>query len=262
MKIATFTAPGNQTPLVGAVSGETVTTIDGVANTIELLVGGAVPAAEGVAYPLSEVKLLAPVLRPSMVYGIGLNYSDHAKEVGAQEPPAPVVFPKVPGSITAPSGPVRVPSVIGKPDYEGELAVIINGDGGVAGYCIADDVTGRDLQGREPQWVRGKGADTFCPLGPWLTTADEIADPHDLEIKTWVNGDLRQDSSTSEMIYKVPELIEFIAQTCTLNAGDVVLTGTPAGVGMARDPREFLASGDTVRIEIEGLGAIEHQIES
>jgi 2-keto-4-pentenoate hydratase/2-oxohepta-3-ene-1,7-dioic acid hydratase in catechol pathway len=130
----------------------------------------------------------------------------------------------------------------------------------VAGYAIADDVTARDLQGREPQWTRAKGADGFCPYGPWITTADEVPDPHALALRTWVNGELRQDSSTAQLIFGVPELIDFISETCTLEPGDLILTGTPSGVGVAMDPPRFLASGDVVRIEIERLGVIEHAI--
>jgi 2-keto-4-pentenoate hydratase/2-oxohepta-3-ene-1,7-dioic acid hydratase in catechol pathway len=125
---------------------------------------------------------------------------------------------------------------------------------------VADDVSARDLQGAEPQWTRAKGADTFCPLGPWVTTVDEIDDPGDLRLRTWVNGDLRQDTSTSDLIFGCDEVVAFIAQTCTLVPGDVILTGTPNGVGMAFDPPRWLASGDQVRIEIEGLGTIEHPV--
>jgi 2-keto-4-pentenoate hydratase/2-oxohepta-3-ene-1,7-dioic acid hydratase in catechol pathway len=136
------------------------------------------------------------------------------------------------------------------------------GSGGkIAGYCIADDVTARDLQGREPQWTRAKGADTFCPFGPWVTTADELPDAGKLQLRTWVNGELRQDSNTSDLIFGCQELVDFIAQTCTLEPGDLILTGTPSGVGMGMDPPQFLKSGDVVRIEIEQLGAIEHAVE-
>jgi 2-keto-4-pentenoate hydratase/2-oxohepta-3-ene-1,7-dioic acid hydratase in catechol pathway len=150
--------------------------------------------------------------------------------------------------------------VVHRLDYEGELAVVMGDGRRVAGYAVADDVTGRDLQGREPQWVRAKGADGFCPYGPWITTADEVPDPHDLGLRTWVNGELRQDSSTAQLIFRVPQLIDFISETCTRQAGDLVLTGTPAGVGMGMDPPRFLASGDVVRIEIDSLGVIEHAI--
>jgi 2-keto-4-pentenoate hydratase/2-oxohepta-3-ene-1,7-dioic acid hydratase in catechol pathway len=133
-------------------------------------------------------------------------------------------------------------------------------DGEVAGYAVADDVSARDLQKREPQWTRAKGADGFCPWGPWITTADEVGDPHDLGLRTWVNGELRQDTSTSDLIFDVPAVTAFIRETCTLEPGDLILTGTPSGVGMALDPPQFLEPGDVVRIAIESLGAIEHTI--
>jgi ureidoglycolate lyase len=130
----------------------------------------------------------------------------------------------------------------------------------IAGYTVADDVTARDLQGREPQWTRAKGADTFCPYGPWITTADAVPDPLALRLTTHVNGELRQDSTTGDLIFGPRELVDFIAETNTLDPGDLILTGTPSGVGMALDPPQFLQDGDVVRIEIEGLGAIEHPI--
>jgi acylpyruvate hydrolase len=145
-------------------------------------------------------------------------------------------------------------------DYEGELAIVIGAEGRIGGYAVADDVSARDLQKREPQWTRAKGADGFCPYGPWVTTVEEIGDPHALALRTWVNGELRQQSNTSNLIFGVQELVSFIAETCTLEPGDLILTGTPGGVGMALDPPRFLEAGDVVRIEIEGLGAIEHQI--
>jgi 2-keto-4-pentenoate hydratase/2-oxohepta-3-ene-1,7-dioic acid hydratase in catechol pathway len=132
--------------------------------------------------------------------------------------------------------------------------------GEVAGYAVADDVSARDLQRREPQWTRAKGADTFCPWGPWITTPDEAGDAEALHLRTWVGGELRQDASTSDLIFGVAELVAFLLETCTLEPGDLILTGTPSGVGMALDPPRFLGTGDVVRIEIEGLGAIEHAV--
>ena len=188
--------------------------------------------------------MLAPVPDPTTVYAIGLNYAEHIAETGAQRPEAPIVFVKVRGSVAPPGGPIVCPEVVRRLDYEGELVIVIGADQKIAGYCIADDVTARDLQGREPQWTRAKGADTFCPYGPWITTADEVPDPGDLGLRTWVNGELRQDSRTSDLIFGCQELVEFIAQTCTLRPGDLILTGTPNGVGMAFDPPKFLSSGD------------------
>jgi len=145
-------------------------------------------------------------------------------------------------------------------DYEGELAVVMGAGGEVAGYAVADDVSARDLQGREPQWTRAKGFDGSCPFGPWVTTADEVPDPEQLGVRTWVNGELRQDGHTSDLVFGVEHLVAFIGETCTLRPGDLILTGTPSGVGSAMDPPRFLASGDVVRIEIESLGAIEHRV--
>jgi acylpyruvate hydrolase len=170
------------------------------------------------------------------------------------------VFMKLPSSSAAPGGPVRCPAVVKRLDYEGELAIVMGADGEIAGYAVADDVSARDLQGREPQWTRAKGADGFCPWGPWVTTADDVPDPEDLALRTWVNGELRQDSRTSDLIFGCRAIVDFIAETCALMPGDLILTGTPSGVGMSMDPRRFLASGDVVRIEIERLGAIEHAI--
>jgi 2-keto-4-pentenoate hydratase/2-oxohepta-3-ene-1,7-dioic acid hydratase in catechol pathway len=215
--------------------------------------------AEGQPWPLQEVQLLAPV-QPGTVYAIGLNYARHIEETGGQRPEAPVVFVKVTGSVVPPGGPIRCPEVVRRLDYEGELTIVMGEGGEIAGYCVADDVTGRDLQRREPQWTRAKGADTFCPIGPWVTTADEVPNPQDLHLRTWVNGELRQDSSTADMIFSCRELVDFISQTCTLKPGDLILTGTPSGVGMALDPPQFLQPGDVVRIEIERLGSIEHPV--
>ena len=216
--------------------------------------------ADGPSFALGEVTLLAPVPRPRAIFGIGLNYADHVAEMGGTPPQAPVVFTKLPSSAAPPNAPVRCPEVVKRLDYEGELAVVMGEDGRIAGYAVADDVSARDLQRREPQWTRAKGADGFCPYGPWITTADEIEDPHALSLRTWVNGELRQDSSTSNLIFKIPDLVAFIAETCTLEPGDLILTGTPSGVGMGLDPPRFLQSGDVVRIEIERCGAIEHSI--
>ncbi len=259
MKLATFEAPGSVAPLAGEVVDERAVAFADGATVLDVLAGGAGRRGED-SWLLSEVTLLAPIPRPRAIYGIGLNYADHARETGGERPERPIVFTKVPGSAAAPGGPIRCPEVVRRLDYEGELVVVIGAGGKIGGYCVGDDVTGRDLQRREPQWTRAKGADTFCPYGPWVTTADEIPDPQELGLRTWVNGELRQDSSTANMIFGCEQLVEFIGQTCTLGPGDLILTGTPSGVGMALDPPQFLRSGDVVRIEIERLGAIEHGV--
>jgi 2-keto-4-pentenoate hydratase/2-oxohepta-3-ene-1,7-dioic acid hydratase in catechol pathway len=219
----------------------------------------AVPV-EGESWALSEVTLLAPVPTPRAIFGIGLNYEDHLREMGSERPAQPLVFLKLPSSAAPPNAGVRCPPLVKRFDYEGELAVVMGPARSVAGYAVANDLTARDLQASEPQWTRAKGADGFCPYGPWITTADEVPDPHTLALRTWVNGELRQDSNTSNLIFSVPELIEFISETCTLQAGDLILTGTPAGVGQGRQPPTCLHTGDVIRIEIERLGAIEHAV--
>jgi 2-keto-4-pentenoate hydratase/2-oxohepta-3-ene-1,7-dioic acid hydratase in catechol pathway len=217
--------------------------------------------ADGDAFALGDVTLLAPIQRPRAIFGIGLNYAAHARETGKELPEAPIVFMKLPTSSAPPGGPVRCPKVVRRLDYEVELALVIGAGGAIAGYAVADDVSARDLQKREPQWTRAKGADTFCPWGPWITTADEVPDPRALRLVTTVNGEVRQDSSTSDLIFGPQELVDFLSETITLEPGDIILTGTPAGVGTYFDPPKLLSDGDVVRIEIEGLGAIEHPVE-
>jgi 2-keto-4-pentenoate hydratase/2-oxohepta-3-ene-1,7-dioic acid hydratase in catechol pathway len=260
MKLTTFLAPGATEPLAGEVTGERVTAFDDGSTVLGRLASGDRTPAGGRSWALPDVHLLAPVARPRAIFGIGLNYAAHAAEQGAEPPERPIVFMKLPTSSAAPGDPVRCPEVVRRLDYEGELAVVMGTGGAVAGYAVADDVSARDLQRRERQWTRAKGADGFCPWGPWITTADEVPDPQALRLRTWVNDELRQDSSTSDLIFGIDELIAFLRETCTLEPGDLILTGTPSGVGMALDPPRFLASGDVVRIDIESLGTIEHAV--
>ena len=255
MKLATFEVNGEVH--AGTVDDGRVTAF---AGSVREALGSGVPSERLGSWPLSEITLLAPIPDPGTIYAIGLNYAKHVEETGGSRPEQPIVFVKVRGSVAPPGGPIRCPEVVRRLDYEGELTIVIGAGGQIGGYCVADDVTARDLQGREPQWTRAKGADTFCPYGPWITTADEIPDPGSLQLRTWVNGELRQDSSTSDLIFGCDELVAFIAQTCTLAPGDLILTGTPNGVGMAFDPPKFLLSGDVVKIEIDGLGSIEHPV--
>jgi 2-keto-4-pentenoate hydratase/2-oxohepta-3-ene-1,7-dioic acid hydratase in catechol pathway len=259
VKLAAFQVDGSSEPRAGRVDGDRVIAFAGGATVRDVL-GGSVASDSSESWPLAEVTLLAPILDPGTIYAIGLNYAAHVAETGGTAPESPIVFVKVHGSVAPPGGPVRCPEVVRRLDYEGEMCIVMGAEGRIGGYCVADDVSARDLQGREPQWTRAKGADTFCPFGPWVTTADEVADPEDLRLRTWVNGELRQDSRTSDLIFGCRALVDFIAQTCTLQPGDLILTGTPSGVGMALDPPQFLKSGDVVRIEIESLGAIEHPI--
>ena len=217
---------------------------------------------------LESVKLLSPITNPSKVIAIGLNYMDHIRESGMEIPSLATMFCKYPSSIIGPNEDIcwRT-SLTDQVDYEAELAVVIgraarhvsqaNAFEYIAGYMNCNDVSARDLQFMPgDQWLRGKCLDTFCPLGPCLATRDEIADPHNLSIKCLVNGEALQDSNTTEMIYKIPYLIEYLSQAFTLYPGDVIATGTPHGVGAFRKPPIWLKNSDVVAIEIEGLGQL------
>jgi len=260
VKLATFLPPESEIARAGEVRGPEVVSFPAGTTVRDLLATGADATADDEAFALEEVTLLAPIPDPGTVYAIGLNYAAHAAETGGEPPEQPIVFVKVRNSVAPPGGPVHCPAVVHRLDYEGELTAVIGAGGAVAGYAVADDVSARDLQAREPQWTRAKGADTFCPWGPWVTTADEVGDPGALRLRTWVNEELRQDASTSDLIFGIDQLVAFLSETHTLSPGDLILTGTPDGVGVAMDPPQFLQTGDVVRIEIEGLGSIEHAV--
>jgi acylpyruvate hydrolase len=259
MRLATFLTPDG-TARAGEVRDDrAVAFADG--SVRDRLASGDTTSADGEEHALADVTLLAPVPRPRAIFGIGLNYAKHAAETGKEPPEKPMVFMKLPSSSVSPGGPVEVPAAAGRRlDYEAELVVVLGGEGRIAGYAVGNDLSARDLQGREPQWTRAKGFDGSCSWGPWITTADEVADPEALRISSRVNGEARQDSTTADLIFGPRALVDFIGETCTLEPGDIVLTGTPEGVGMAMDPPSFLATGDVVRIEVEGLGAIEHAV--
>ena len=258
MKLVSYRAPDGE-PSYGEVrDGHVVAFDDGSTVKDRLASGDRTPAA-GPEHALDDVELLAPHV-PRAIFGIGLNYLAHAQEQNAELPKVPIVFMKLPSSVAAPGAPVHPPAVVKRLDYEGELAVVMGPGGEVAGYAVADDLTARDLQRAERQWTRAKGFDGSCPFGPWITTADEVSEPGDLALRTWINGELRQDSRTSDLIFSVPQIVDFLRETITLEPGDLILTGTPSGVGMYFDPPRFLGSGDVVRIEIEALGTIEHAV--
>jgi 2-keto-4-pentenoate hydratase/2-oxohepta-3-ene-1,7-dioic acid hydratase in catechol pathway len=229
----------------------------------------ALPGSAGASLrqPLAEVQLGPPVADPSKIICVGLNYHDHCREAKREVPDRPILFAKFPSSIIGPEDEITwLPGASEKVDYEAELAVVVGREGRnipvdraydyVAGYTIVNDVSARDVQFDDDQWIRGKSFDTFCPMGPYLLTTDELPDPHDLRVRCWVNGELRQDSSTRELIFGVPELLAYISRTSTLVPGDVIITGTPGGVGVFRDPPVFLRPGDRVEIEIEKLGRL------
>jgi 2-keto-4-pentenoate hydratase/2-oxohepta-3-ene-1,7-dioic acid hydratase in catechol pathway len=222
-------------------------------------------------YLIKEVKLLAPIPNPPKIICLGLNYIDHAEEQNVSVPKEPIIFFKPRTSITGPYDDIICPSFVKQLDYEGELAVIIGKKGKnipiekamdyVFGYMIMNDVSARDIQFSDKQWTRGKSFDTFAPCGPWIVTKDEIIDPHSLKILTYVNNEIRQNSSTNKMFLKIPEIISSLSKVMTLEPGDIISTGTPAGVGIFMKPEpKLLKNGDIVRIEIEKIGAIENKV--
>lgn len=233
---------------------------------LQAYLAGSPPAADGDPFPLDSARLLAPVPNPSKVVCVGLNYHDHAKETGKPIPTEPLLFGKFANSVVGHDTPVEIPPSAEKVDYEGELGLVIGrtarrvdrraaGDH-IAGYTAVNDLSARGLQWRQGQWTRGKAIDGFLPMGPWLVTGDEVGDPHDLGIRTRVNGEVVQDSATSRMIFGVDELVASISETITLVPGDVIATGTPPGIGAAADPPRFLAPGDEVEVVIARLGRL------
>ena len=233
--------------------------------------GAAMAAANigQVGRPISEAQLLAPLPQPGKIVAIGRNYREHATEEGVDPPTAPLIFAKWPSAVVGPGAEIRWdPALTSQVDYEAELAVVIgrrarrvdvaDALGHVFGYTCLNDVSARDLQFGDAQWTRGKSLDTFCPMGPVLVTADDIGDPQDLAIRCFVGDDLLQDARTSAMYFDIAEIISFCSRSFTLEPGDVIATGTPGGVGAFRDPPRFLADGDRVVVEIEGIGRLEN----
>ena len=238
-----------------------------------LAAGVDLTAAPPVAEPfdLAGGTLLSPVSAPQKLIAIGLNYADHAREAGLEPPAAPIAFAKFASSIIGPDQPIRYrKSDSEQVDYEVELAAVIGRQardvsesdalGHVAGYTVCNDVSARDAQFSDGQWVRGKSFDTFCPLGPWLVTADEVPDPQALGIRCRVNGQTLQDGNTQEMIFSVAELVSYLSRFMTLEPGDVIATGTPYGVGFARTPQVFLLDGDVVECEIDAVGTLSNAV--
>jgi 2-keto-4-pentenoate hydratase/2-oxohepta-3-ene-1,7-dioic acid hydratase in catechol pathway len=227
------------------------------------------PPADSI-FPLASVRLLAPVPRPPKLICIGLNYRDHASEARQEIPKVPTIFAKFSNIVIGPGQPIVLPKNSRKPDYEAEFAFVI-GTGGrhiaaedwqrhVFGYTVFNDVSARDVQSATSQWMLGKSFDTFAPMGPYLVSADEIADPHVLDLSLSIGGEVLQHSNTRELIFKIPDLVAYLSSVVTLEPGDVVATGTPGGVGFARKPPRYLQPGDEVVISIEGLGELRNPV--
>jgi 2-keto-4-pentenoate hydratase/2-oxohepta-3-ene-1,7-dioic acid hydratase in catechol pathway len=281
MKLATFSAGGP--PELGVVVDDRIRSLSRAApglaaDMLALIAGWPERQAEvrriaddeaAETFALHQVRLLAPIRRPGKIMAIGLNYADHIAESGLGTPEHQIWFSKAVTATNDPFGDVEIPIVGQTVDYEAELVAIV-GRGGrhisradapaaLFGFCVGNDVTERSWQHRTPQWVVGKSFDTHAPFGPWITTLDEAADPHGRDIRCLVNGETRQNSNTRHLVFDVWAQVEHLSQAMTLEPGDVIFTGTPGGIGAAMNPRQFLKAGDVVRVEIEGLGAIENR---
>ena len=271
MRYATFAASDG--PHVGIIEGDEL--IDGGTGDIGAVLargprGLAELDARGTRLRLDDVRLLAPVLRPPKFLAIGLNYAAHVAESGASPPEHQLWFNKQSTCVIGPGEAIEIPRASNVVDYEGELAFVVGtrcrhvpaarASEVIAGYTIVNDVSVRDWQRRTPTMTMGKSFDTHGPMGPWLVTADELGDPHKLRLRTWVNDELRQDGSTDDLIFDCFDQVEHLSTAFTLEPGDVISTGTPAGVGIAMRPPRLLQPGDTVRIEIEGIGVLENPV--
>lgn len=281
MKLATFTHQG--TTRIGVVDADAVVDLAAAApelphEMVALLEAGApalqvardaVESGRG-RIPLADVRLEAPIARPPKFLAVGLNYADHVAEAGLETPKIPMIFNKQSTCIAGPTDPVHLPRASHVLDYEGELGFVIgkrcrhvsrdDAADVIAGYLVVDDVSVRDWQLRVPTFTMGKSFDTHGPIGPWIVTSDELRDPHQLRLRTWVNGELRQESNTKNLIFDCFTLVEHLSTAFTLEPGDVVATGTPGGVGIAMKPPKLLVAGDVVRVEIDGLGALENEV--
>jgi 2-keto-4-pentenoate hydratase/2-oxohepta-3-ene-1,7-dioic acid hydratase in catechol pathway len=273
MRLVTF--QHNNHTHAGVLLGDRVASLAqaGFRSVLDIISGGPAALAQvkeevssAPTFPLAEVKLAAPMPRPPKIICIGLNYRDHAIESKLEIPKIPVVFSKYPSVTIGPGDSIVLPRNSEKPDYEAELAVVIgksarhvaaeNWSEYVFGYMCMNDVSARDFQMATSQWMIGKTFDTFAPMGPYIATADEIADPHALNISLDINGEVLQNSNTKELIFRIPDLIAYLSSVFTLEPGDVISTGTPSGVGFSYNPPRWLKPGDHVTVKIEGLGEL------
>jgi 2-keto-4-pentenoate hydratase/2-oxohepta-3-ene-1,7-dioic acid hydratase in catechol pathway len=277
MKLAMFTDGGPAE--IGVVEGKSIVALTRVAplvatDIVDLIARWPSVEAEvrraatmGPRLALGEVALLAPVPKPGKILAIGLNYADHILETGREMPTRQVWFCKQPTAANGPYDPIRLPKVSEAVDYEAELVMVIGKAGRyiakadapshVFGFCCGNDVSARDWQNATPQWMLGKSFDSHAPFGPWITTADEVDDPHALGVRSFVNGEQRQNSNTRHLVFNLWDQIEYVSKVMTLEPGDLIFTGTPGGVGMAMNPPQFLKHGDVVRVEVDELGALE-----
>jgi 2-keto-4-pentenoate hydratase/2-oxohepta-3-ene-1,7-dioic acid hydratase in catechol pathway len=280
MKLVTFTHAGKRS--IGAVVDDGVVDFAAAApglpqDMLGFLEAGAPAlsaahaALDGAPHiPLADVHLEAPIARPPKFLAVGLNYADHVAESGQEAPKIPMIFNKQSTCVVGPTDPFHLPRASHVLDYEGELGFVIgkrcrhvsrdDAADVIAGYLVVNDVSVRDWQLRVPTWTMGKSFDTHGPIGPWIVTADELPNPHQSSLRTWVNGELRQESNTKELIFDCFALVEHLSTSFTLEPGDIIATGTPGGVGIAAKPPKLLVAGDVVKIEIDGVGSIENAV--
>jgi len=280
MKLVTFTHAG--TTRIGIAIGDDVVDLTAAApdlprDMLAFLEAGddamaAAHAAIGDEHriPVADVQLEAPIARPPKFLAVGLNYADHVAEASLETPEHPMIFNKQSTCVTGPTDPIHVPKVSHVLDYEGELGIVIGRHARhvsrddaadyIAGYVVVNDATVRDWQFRTPTWTLGKSFDTHGPIGPWIVTTDELTDPHQSALRTYVNDELRQESNTKHLIFNCFELVEYLTKAFTLEPGDIIATGTPSGIGVLMKPPQLLKEGDVVRIEIEGIGQIENPV--
>ena len=281
MRFVTFRAPGGGAQAGVALRDHVVSLAGaGFRDMLEVLAGGQEARAKidnfiyappaGATFPAASVKLLAPVPHPPKLICVGLNYRDHAAESRMEIPKVPTIFSKFSTAVIGPGDPIVLPKNSTQPDYEAEFAFVI-GQGGrhiaaadwdrhVFGYTLINDVSARDFQMATSQWLMGKTFDTFAPMGPHIVSLDEIPDPHALDISLRINGEVLQHSNTRELIFKIPDLVAYLSSVFTLQPGDVVSTGTPAGVGFARNPPRFLNPGDEVQVEVDKIGELRNPV--
>lgn len=277
MRVVTFAAADGR-ERAGALAGDSVIDLSSrFGSVLELIRGGeealraaAQLVATNAGVPASQVKLLAPLQNPPRIFCVGLNYRDHAVESKMEIPKVPTIFLKLPSALIGPGAAIELPSISSQPDYEAEFACVIGKSGSgisredwkvhVFGYTALNDISARDVQLATTQWTLGKSFNTFAPLGPSIVTKDEVADPHSLDVKLAIDGELLQHSNTRELIFKLPDLIAYISSITPLLPGDIISTGTPAGVGLGRFPQRWLRAGETITIEVTGLGKLVNSV--
>jgi 2-keto-4-pentenoate hydratase/2-oxohepta-3-ene-1,7-dioic acid hydratase in catechol pathway len=279
MKLVTYANKDGLNPKAGIITGDSIYDLSeiGFADTLAFIQGGSAAIERARNFldsarptmPADEVHLLAPILNPPRIFGVGLNYRDHAAESKMAVQKVPTIFMKLSSSLTGHNADIVLPPESQQPDYEAELAVVIGRRGShistadwadyVFGYTIVNDLSARDVQLATSQWTLGKSFPTFCPCGPWIVTADEAGDPHTMDIQLSIDGEVLQHSNTRELIFTVPELLAYISSIAPLEPGDIISTGTPEGVGLGRTPQRWLRAGEKIDIDIERVGRLTNQ---